>query len=71
MKGLILGVLLSGAYVLGMVALFSTDYAKQNDFLFVEQKNVVPTAPVHTGFGTLVKLHDATPAAANDTHDLP
>jgi hypothetical protein len=71
MKGLILGVLLSGAYVLGMVALFSTDYAKKNDFLFAEKKQEVHNAPVHTGFGTLVKLQDATPAAANDTHDLP
>lgn len=71
MKGLILGILLSGVYVLGMVALFSTDYASEHDFLIAAEKTAVKTESTHTGFGTLVRLQEGTPAAANDLPEVP
>lgn len=75
MKGLILGILLSAAYVLSMVALFSSDFAKENDFLFPEPNSgaVALQDTPQNGLGTLVKLQNATPAAASevDIQKLP
>lgn len=75
MKGLILGILLSAAYVLSMVALFSSDFAKENDFLFSEpnMEAVALQDTPQNGVAALVKLQNATPAAASevDIQKLP